>query len=213
MTAIHIKAFCFNPFYENTYLIYNDTGLCWIVDPGCSNREEQETLSGFISQQKLRPVKLLLTHGHIDHILGCAYVFKQYGLAPELHKNDLDIYNSGAYVGAMYGIAYEAGPAPSLFLEDGQLLNLGDYSWICIFCPGHSPGSLCFYNKEQKILIGGDVLFEGSIGRTDLPGGDHNTLIRNIRSRIFSLDKDVVVYSGHGGTTTIGQEILTNPFF
>ncbi|MBK9109441.1 MAG: MBL fold metallo-hydrolase [Saprospiraceae bacterium] len=213
MTAIHIKAFCFNPFYENTYLIYNDAGVCWIVDPGCSNQEEQEKLSSFIREYELRPVKLLLTHGHIDHILGCAFVYHKFGLSPEMHLKELEIYNSGSYVGAMYGIEYIAGPPPGLFLVDGQTLLLGDSSLTCILCPGHSPGSICFYNKEQKFLIGGDVLFEGSIGRTDLPGGDHDSLIRNIKARIFSLDKNVVVYPGHGGATTVGQEILTNPFF
>ncbi|MBK8954203.1 MAG: MBL fold metallo-hydrolase [Saprospiraceae bacterium] len=213
MTAIQIKAFCFNPFYENTYVVYNDAGQCWIVDPGCSNAEEEKELADYLERNHLKPERLLLTHGHIDHILGCAFLFRSFQLIPEIHPADLDIYNSGQYVAGMYGVPFKAGPTPGAWLEEDQILKLGDSEWRCIFCPGHSPGSICFYNREDKILIGGDVLFEGSIGRTDLPGGNHEALIRNIRNKIFSLDKDVIVYSGHGGTTTIGQEILTNPFF
>lgn len=210
---MQIKTFCFNPFSENTYILFNDDRLAWIVDPGCSDSREEKILFDFIHVQQLNVDQLLLTHAHIDHILGNAFITREYGLKPKMHMNELGILRSAASLAKMYGIPYSHSEEPEKFLEDNDIIKLGAQSWKCILCPGHSPGSLCFYNEQEGILIGGDVLFNGSIGRTDLPGGDHDSLLRNIREKLFSLDPQTIVYPGHGEPTTIRHELETNPFF
>ncbi len=209
---MNIKAFCFNAFSENTYVIYSDEGNCWIIDPGCSNRDEQSQLVQFIENNGLTPQKLLLTHAHIDHILGCSFVYDSYGLLPLMHPGELETLRSGVFVAKMYGVPYTPCKEPEVFLREGDILDLDGNEWLCLFTPGHSPASLCFFSNNDRILIAGDVLFEGSIGRTDLPGGNYQMLISNIKSKLFPLGADVIVYPGHGGATTIGQERLTNPF-
>lgn len=209
---MNIKAFCFNPFYENTYILYEDHGEAWIFDPGCSNRQEERDLSAFINDNKLILTRLLLTHAHIDHILGLNFIFREYSLLPELHNLEEQVYNSAMQVAQIYGIPFDGTPKLGSYIIDNQVIKFGNQNVLCILTPGHSPGSVSFFLKEEKILISGDVLFEGSIGRTDLPGGDYNTLIYSIKSRLYPLGNDVIVYPGHGGLTTIGQEKLTNPF-
>lgn len=213
MNSIAIKAFCFNPFQENTYVLYNENKDSWIIDPGCFNVEEEAQLKNFILKEGLIPRKLLLTHAHIDHILGCEFVGREWGLAPELMRKDLEIYQSGQAIAAMYGLGYTPGTLPLKYIFEEQEMSLGRVSFTCIWVPGHSPGSICFYAPSENLLIAGDVLFEGSIGRTDLPGGNHQELLSNIRTKLFVLPNDTIVYPGHGGYTTIGQERLTNPFF
>ena len=213
MKANYIKAFCFNPFSENTYVVYNDEGDAWIIDPGCYEEREEIALQSFVESHGLSPKRLLLTHAHIDHIFGVKFVEKTWGLKAELNENDQPIFDTGSGVAAMYGLHYQKPDLKSLPLEEGQILMLGYIAWSCIWVPGHSPGSICFYSANDAAIIGGDVLFEGSIGRTDLPGGNHSLLLNSIKEKLFSLPKDTTVYPGHGGTTTIGQELLTNPFF
>lgn len=210
---MQIKTFCFNPFSENTYIIFNEAGSSWIVDPGCSDQSEEKELLDFIGDHKLRLEALLLTHAHIDHILGNDFIYREFGLKPIMHSNELGLLRSAAALAQMYGIPYSKSEEPERFLEDKEVLKLGDQNWECILCPGHSPGSICFYNKTEEVLIGGDVLFNGSIGRTDLPGGDHDGLLRNIRNRLFVLDPKTIVLPGHGEPTTIRHEMETNPFF
>ena len=209
---LHLKSFTFNPFQENTYVLYDDQGEAFVIDPGNSNAEENKALSDFIDQKKLKLKRLLLTHAHIDHILGVRYVFDRYGLLPEVHHNDLFFVDRMAQSASMYGIHCEQAPAPGRFLNEGEKVVLGKYEFDCIFTPGHSPGSISFYNQENKLLISGDVLFRGSIGRSDLPMGDHETLISSIKEKLLPLGDEVKVYSGHGPSTTIGHEKLNNPF-
>ncbi len=207
-----IQRFTFNYFQENTYVLYDSTNECVIIDPGCSNREEEKELVKFIEDKNLKPVLLLNTHCHIDHILGNAFVSITYGLSLHIHKNDLHVLNAGPRIAESYGFPYTPSPQPGHFLEEGQKINFGETVLDIVFTPGHSPGSVCFINHSEKVVIGGDVLFQGSIGRTDLPGGDFQTLADSIKARLYTLPDDYTVYPGHGGETTIGVEKITNPF-
>jgi glyoxylase-like metal-dependent hydrolase (beta-lactamase superfamily II) len=210
---LYLKSFCFNPFQQNTYLIYDDKGEAFIIDPGNHSTSENEQLKKFISDNKLKLSRLLLTHAHIDHVLGNKFIFDTYGLMPEVHKEDLYFIENMEYTAELYGVNAEISPMPTTFINDGDIIKLGDYSFECIYTPGHSPGSISFYNAQNKILISGDVLFYGSIGRTDLPRSNHDDLIKAITTRLFTLPPDVKVYSGHGPATTIGNEKEFNPFF
>lgn len=192
--------------------MYNETGETLIIDPGNSTASENDQLSLFIHEKKLTPARLLLTHAHIDHVMGNRFIFDTYGLLPEVHLNDLPFIERMTQTASMYGVRCEQSPSPEKYLTDGDTILLGKYELNCIFTPGHSPGSISFFNKENKLLIGGDVLFNGSIGRTDLPMGNHSTLIDSIKEKLFVLDDDVRVYSGHGPVTTIGHEKNNNPF-
>ena|SRR6218665_3894070 len=209
---LYLKSFTFNPFQENTYLLYDDQGTAFIIDPGNSTASEDLELKQFIEEKKLKLSRLLLTHGHIDHILGNKFIFDTFGLVPEMHKDDLFFIDRMMQSAAMYGLSVEQSPSPHKFLEEGDSIQLGAYVLECIHTPGHSPGSVSFYNRENKLLIGGDVLFRGSIGRSDLPMGDHETLIRSIHEKVLALGDDIKVYSGHGPATTTGLERQSNPF-
>ncbi|NNM95476.1 MAG: MBL fold metallo-hydrolase [Bacteroidia bacterium] len=207
------KSFTFNPFAENTYILYDGQGQAAIIDPGCCNRQEEAKLHDFITEKNLKPVRLLLTHGHLDHILGNDFVFRKYGLAPYMNSGDLHLLHSLVATCEIYGLHGVApSPEPAGWLNEGDTVTFGEIKLEVIFAPGHSPGSLCFYSAEDKKLWCGDVLFNQSIGRTDLPGGDSGTLFRSIRSGLFTLPDDVTVYSGHGMPTTIGFEKENNPF-
>ena len=205
-------SFVFNLFGENTYIIYLETGEAAIIDPGNSDAAENRKLADFISNNGLKPVLLLNTHAHIDHVLGNDFVHRQYGLSPRLHKSDLQILEALVFSSNFYGVNDTASPKPEAFLEEGDVVKLGNEELQVIFAPGHSPGSICFYSAKHKKLWGGDVLFRESIGRTDLPGGDFDTLANHIQNKLFKLPDDVVVYSGHGIPTTIGHEKKHNPF-
>lgn len=209
---LHLKSFTFNPFQENTYLLYDDEGTAFIIDPGNSNESENVQIRSFIEEKKLHLKRLLLTHAHIDHILGARFIYDTYGLLPEVHENELFFIDRMTHSAAMYGLSCEQCPKPEYFLNKGDKVVLGKYEFDCIFTPGHSPGSISFYNKENKLLISGDVLFRGSIGRSDLPMGNHETLINSIHEQLLHLGDEVKVYSGHGSSTTIGHEKLNNPF-
>ncbi len=210
---LHLKSFCFNPFQENTYIIYDDKGEAFIIDPGNHSASENEELTKFISDKNLKLTRLLLTHAHIDHILGNKFIFDTYGLLPEVHKADVFFIDKMEHTAELYGVNCDLSPNPIKFIEEGDKIILGEYVFDCIFTPGHSPGSVSFYNAQNKILISGDVLFYGSIGRTDLPLSDHDSLIKCITEKLFTLPPDVKVYSGHGPSTTIGNEKEFNPFF
>jgi hydroxyacylglutathione hydrolase len=209
---LYLKSFCFNPFQENTYVVYNSDSSAFIIDPGNSNASENEELKNFITEKSLKPERLLLTHAHIDHVLGNRFIFDTYGLLPEVHKADLFFIDRMEQSAAMYGVSCDPSPVPEKFISEGDVIMLGTYRFRCIHTPGHSPGSISFYNSENKILLGGDVLFNGSIGRSDLPMGDHDTLISSIKKKLLVLGDDVKVYSGHGPVTTIGAEKRMNPF-
>lgn len=207
-----IKYFTFNPFQENTYIISNQNKECFIIDPGCSNTQENSVLANYISENNLKPIMLLNTHCHIDHIMGNKFVADTYGLKLQAHQQEIPVLERGDDISQMYGVPYITSPNIDTFLDEKNTLNLGDVIFSIIHAPGHSPGSICFYNEAEKYLIGGDVLFYNSIGRTDLPLGDHSTLINSIKQKLFLLNDDVTVYSGHGQKTNIGFEKKTNPF-
>jgi glyoxylase-like metal-dependent hydrolase (beta-lactamase superfamily II) len=209
---IQIAAFAFNPFQENTYVLYDETKECIIIDPGCYTPLEQAELSTFIENKELKPVRLILTHCHIDHILGCKYISSRYNLISETNKIEMQVFDNAERAAAIFGIRLEKPPVPGKFIDENDVIKFGNSSLTILFTPGHSPGSLCFYNNEQKFVIGGDVLFHGSIGRTDLPGGNFDTLISSIKEKLFPLGDDVIVYPGHGSETTIGFEKTNNPF-
>ncbi len=209
---IQLHSFCFGLFQENTYVLWDETKEAIIIDPGNSSSSEHTQLKKFIEAKELNLKRLILTHAHIDHISGNRFVFDTWKLLPEVHKNDLGYIQKHKDVAMMYNLPCEESPLPEVFLKEGEKLKFGNSEMEMIFTPGHSPGSLTFYSKEQKFMIAGDVLFYGSIGRTDLPGGDHQTLIDSIEQKLFPLGDDVKVYSGHGQATTIGFEKMNNPF-
>jgi hydroxyacylglutathione hydrolase len=209
---MYIKSFTFNDFQENTYLLYDDTKECIIIDPGCNGTSECQQLSIFIENNQLKPKRLINTHCHIDHVLGNAYVANKYSLILEAHSGEIPVLESGIRVSQMYGIPYQPSPHIGLFLDENMIVDFGHQKLSILFCPGHSPASICLYNEIEKQLIAGDVLFNRSIGRTDLPGGDYDTLINSIQTQLMTLPDDVVVYSGHGIPTTIGEERNQNPF-
>ena len=210
---MNLAIFTFNPFQENTYVLYDDTKECIIFDPGCFENSEKLELDNFIAANDLKPVRLINTHCHIDHVFGNAFVAKRYGLQLEAHKGEIPVLASCERVGEMYGIPYlEASPPISKFIEGGDVISFGNTKLEAIFTPGHSPASLSFFCREENILIAGDVLFRESIGRTDLPGGDHDTLIKSIKEKLMILEDDVRVFPGHGPETTIGWEKVRNPF-
>lgn len=209
---LQIAGFTFNPFQENTYIVYNDKREAVIVDPGCYTRQEQQALKDYIDENQLEVLALLNTHAHIDHVLGNDFVCRTYGTKLYLHELDIPTLERAAYAASLYGIeGYEPSPAPDVLIADGETLSFGDISFRVIFGPGHAPGHVAFYNEANGLLLGGDILFRGSFGRYDLPGGDLETLKMTIKEKIFTLPGETVVYSGHGPATTIGVEKQNNP--
>jgi len=209
MAKIHLLTY--NPFQQNTILVESG-GECLIIDPGAYSKEEQNDFLNFISLHKLNPTKLLNTHCHLDHVFSNGLVAEKYGLELEIHEEEIAMLRACPQVGQAYGIPMAPSPEPTKWLKPGDKVSIGDDSLQILFTPGHSPGSVSFYSEKNKFLIAGDVLFYESIGRTDLPGGDFNTLLQSIKNELLPLDNDVVVYSGHGPTTTIGHERNHNPF-
>ena len=207
-----IATFCFNPFQENTYIISLANKDCWIIDPGCYTLQEQKRLTQYIEQQALRPVRLINTHCHLDHIYGNKFIATEYNLELGIHKKELDILHRAEIGARMFGAKIPERQEPGYFIEEHEILQLADVSFHVLFTPGHSPGSICFHNTEEQYVIVGDVLFLGSIGRTDLPGGDYDTLIKSIKTELLVLDAPTEIYNGHGPSTTIGEEIKNNPF-
>jgi len=209
---MNIAIFTFNGFQENTYVLSDETNECVIFDPGCNDRTEQKTLLDFIESNKLKPVLLINTHCHIDHILGNKFIYDTFDLKPRYHQGEQIVMDHSEEVARQYGIGYTASPNADVFLEEDKFITFGNSKLKSIFTPGHSPASLSFYHEASKTLIAGDVLFENSIGRTDLPGGDYDTLIKSIKDKLLVLEDDVNVYPGHGPSTTIGKERISNPF-
>jgi hydroxyacylglutathione hydrolase len=207
-----VRLFTNNPYQENTYVLYDESGECVIIDPGMETAAEQNAVVNFIRANNLNPVMLLNTHCHIDHVLGNKFIFDQYGLKPRFHAGELPVLEAVVAYAPMMGIRYDVSPLPDEFLPETGSIRFGNTGLTLIFAPGHSPAHLCFYDKIANILIGGDVLFRNSIGRTDLPGGNFTQLINNIEQKLFTLPDDCTVYPGHGPETTIGFEKETNPF-
>jgi hydroxyacylglutathione hydrolase len=207
-----IVSFTFNPFYENTYVIYDETGECVVVDPGCYTKEEQEELGDFITKQRLKPKYLINTHCHIDHVLGNKFVADTWRVPLLMHKGELNGLHEVVNYAPTMGMNYKPSPEPEIFVEDGDKVTFGNTILDVIFAPGHSAASICFYCKAHKFIVSGDVLFRRSIGRTDLPGGNYETLINSINEKLLPLPDETKVYAGHMQPTTIGEERSENPF-
>lgn len=209
---LHLQAFTFNPFQENTFVLYNDEKQGWIVDPGMYNPAEHLVLKNFLQETDIQLQAIINTHTHIDHICGVQSLLDEYAIPFGIHRLDLPILQGAAGYAAMLGFDFGTAPQPSFFISEKEPLLLGADPLQVLLAPGHSPGSICFYSPEGQWLIGGDVLFNGSIGRSDLPGGNYDTLLHSIQTQLLPLPDDTVVLPGHGPATTIGREKATNPF-
>ena len=195
---ITVHYFTFNPFAENTYLLMDRDNNALLIDPGMYQAQENNQLFDYLQSHDLKLKGVLLTHAHLDHIFGLKWVFDQFNIKPILNKDDEFIYKSAESTAMMYGVHMPAPPEYILGLEGGSVIEFGGEELSIIHTPGHSPGSVSFISHEHRFIIGGDVLFQGSIGRTDLPGGDYATLINSIKSNFLCLTDDYKVYSGHG---------------
>jgi len=209
---LQVAIFTFSPIEENTYVLYNETGKAIIIDPGCYFTAETETLQQFLTEKELTPVQLVNTHCHLDHVFGNQWVHQQYGLELYLHPNEKEVLAVAPQMGVQWSLPFDNYKGPLHFLQEGDTLQLGDDILKILLTPGHSPGSICFYCEAQHFIIGGDVLFLESIGRTDLPGGSFEVLEQSIRQKLYTLPDNTIVYPGHGGATTIRHEKWHNPF-
>lgn len=209
---LKIKIFTFNPFQENTYLLFDDTKKGVIVDCGCSSSSEEKEISNFIADNNIEIVHILNTHCHIDHVIGLDFACSKYQLPVQFHRADLPVLEAVPSYASMYGFSIPAFGGEMKFIEEGEVIQFGNTQLEVIFAPGHAPGHVVFVAKKEKLIIGGDVLFYSSIGRTDLPGGDYDTLIESIKTKLFPIGDDFTVYPGHGQKTTIGFERKNNPF-
>ena len=210
---MEIYSFVFNPIDVNTYILSDKSGECAIIDCGCYDSDEFSRLTAFIDEKRLRPVLLLNTHCHLDHIFGDGFVLGKYHISALCHRDDVLNRKRAVNHALMFGLTMEDPPEPAGFLTDGQKISFGETELTSIHVPGHAAGSLAFYSEKDKAVFTGDALFAGSIGRTDLPGGNYETLINSITKKLFILPPETVVYPGHGDKTSVETEIKTNPFF
>jgi glyoxylase-like metal-dependent hydrolase (beta-lactamase superfamily II) len=210
-SMLTVRAFTFNPVQENTYVLYNEQGEACIIDPGCYFQEERDGLKTFIEKTALKPVLLLNTHCHLDHVFGNQFVYETWGLELHIHEKEKPVLDFAPQSGIMWQLPFDPYNGPIIYLK-GKTIKTGDDELEIRFTPGHAPGHVCFYHEPGGFVIAGDTLFNGSIGRTDLPGGDYDTLINSIQTQLFTLPDDTKVYSGHGPMTTVGMEKMNNPF-
>jgi len=208
---IKINQFVFNPFEVNAYVLSDETNECILIDPACYSTEEKKNLKNYIEKNSLKPIKLINTHCHVDHVLGNSFISDTYGLSAQIHKAGLPLLNNLKAYGLMFGINVEEFSTPHSFIEDQEPVNFGNSFVKAIYIPGHADGSLVFYSEEGFVIVG-DVLFRDSIGRTDLPSGNHNLLISNIKNKLMTLPDNTKVYCGHGVDTTIAYEKNNNPY-
>lgn len=208
---MQIRSFTFNPFSTNCF-VGHDAGEAVVVDPACRSVEEVEDVVRYVTDERLRVTRILLTHAHIDHIFGCRALCDRLGVGIWVHRSDAPLLAAAVRQGEMFGVAVEEPPEPVGYLADGDNVTVGGASWQVLHTPGHSPGSVSFADTENRFVLSGDVLFHDSIGRTDLWMGSLETLMRSIFDRLMPLGDDMVVWSGHGPTTTIGRERESNPF-
>jgi hydroxyacylglutathione hydrolase len=209
---IKIKQFVFNAFMVNSYILYDETGECILIDAACYEQKEEEEVREFMAENNLKLVRNLNTHCHIDHVLGNNFIAQVYGICPEYHENSVPFFHTLKEIGSSFGYTITQIPAPKRFLEDGEMIRWGDSALKVLYTPGHAEGSVCFYNETQEFVITGDVLFKDTIGRTDLPSGDFDQLMNSIKTKLFTLPGETTVYPGHGPETTIGYERENNPF-
>ncbi|MBT3385729.1 MAG: MBL fold metallo-hydrolase [Prolixibacteraceae bacterium] len=209
---IKVEKFEVNPLRENSFVLSDESGECVFVDPGFFYREERREIKEYIADNKLKPIKIINTHCHFDHIMGVEFIRNEYKIPLCAHADDAFWINKASEQGQMFGFDMKPVAPIDYFLNEKETLTFGDSLLEIIHIPGHSPGHIVFYNNENNFLIAGDVLFYGSIGRSDLPGGDHETLISNIKNKLFQLPGNTKVFCGHGPETTLGFEKSTNPF-
>ncbi|MCU4177750.1 MBL fold metallo-hydrolase [Carboxylicivirga sp. N1Y90] len=210
---IKVDVLPINQWQENTYILSDESKECVVIDPGCLSAEENKHVSDFIAANELKPVRLLQTHCHLDHVFGTRYIHETYNLKLEAHQGDEFFLEQMQSYAMQFGVQMEENPpAIDIYLNEGDTIKFGNSELKVIHVPGHSPGGVVFYSEADKIAIVGDALFRQSIGRTDLPGGDHEALITNLKEKILCLDDDVVVYPGHGPSSTVGFERMNNPF-
>lgn len=208
----NVKVLTFSPIQENTYILYNNEKDAIIIDPGCYGRDEEDQLRHFIDKEGLKLRLLLNTHCHLDHVFGMKFVAETWNLVPHFHRLEKPVLDYGPVAGLMWNLPFEVYSGAVVFLEEGDPTGLVGDPLQIFFTPGHSPGSISFYYEPGGFVISGDVLFRGSIGRTDLPGGDFDTLTSSIREKLYTLPDNTMVYSGHGGSTTVGAEKRTNAY-
>jgi len=209
---IDIKIFEFNPIQVNGFVVFDETKECVLIDPACFEEYEKEELSSFIDKNGLIPKMLLNTHAHFDHIMGNKFCREKYNIKIGMHEDDLFLYKSSSESAKMFGMSVDDQPEPNFLIKDREIIKFGNSELMAILCPGHSPGSLVYSSTKDEILITGDVLFQGSIGRTDLPGGNYETLINSIKNNLMEFPDNTRVFPGHGPETNIGFERRSNPF-
>ena len=209
---LKIKSFTFNPYQENTYLIFDDSKEAVVIDPGNYEAYENELISKFIDENKLKLKKIILTHCHIDHCLGNKYLNEKYGAELLIPFDERDLYKNVENIATLFGFANYSHLDENEYLKEKDKIEFGDIKLDVLFLPGHSPGHLAFYFKNDNVCFSGDVLFYNSIGRTDLPGGDHDTLINSIKNNLFLLNPNTIIYPGHGQKTILKNEMKDNPF-
>lgn len=209
---LQVASFTFNPFQENTYVLFNERKECWIIDPGMYGADEEKVMFSFIAQHELKPQQILNTHAHIDHVLGIDALKQKYGITFGMHQLEQPVLANVKGSAVMFGFEMNVLPAADFFIAEQEKIRLGEDELEVRLAPGHSPGSIIFYSAAGGWLIGGDVLFNGSVGRSDLPGGNHDVLMQSIREQLYTLPDETIVYCGHGPETSIGKEKKTNPF-
>jgi glyoxylase-like metal-dependent hydrolase (beta-lactamase superfamily II) len=208
---IQIKKFTFNPVGVNAFLLWDETNEAVLIDPACSNSAEERTLTSFVEDNNLKIIHLLNTHGHFDHLMGNSFAGDKWNLISRIHPGDLPMVSQARQHAMFFGITM-TNPNEAQALDPQEVIIFGNSNLKVIHVPGHSPGSVAYHCPEAKYLVVGDILFEGSVGRTDLPGGNHALLISGIKEKLLTLDDDTRVFSGHGNETTIGEERRFNPF-
>lgn len=208
-----IKTFTFNPFQENTYLVYDETNEAVIIDAGCLQNAEKQSIKKFFDDNNLTLKRVINTHLHLDHQFGNKFIYNTYGIKPEASIEDEFLLDNVIAQARSFGFPIEE-DAQDLggYITENQEIKFGNSTLVSIHVPGHSPGSLAFYSEKDGVIFSGDVLFQGSIGRTDLPQGDYATLILSITKKLLPLPDSTIVYCGHGPSTTIGFEKKNNPY-
>ncbi len=209
---IQITRFIFNSFMVNNYILWDETKECVVVDASCYDNSEKKEFTGFIETNKLKPVRLINTHCHIDHVLGNQFMVDTYHVHPEYHKDSIPFLFPAREIGKSFGYRIDQVPDAKVYLEDGDIVTFGNSELKVLYTPGHAEGSICLYNEKQGFVITGDVLFKDTVGRTDLPGSDFDKLMNSIKTKLFTLPDNTVVYPGHGSETIIGYEKINNPF-
>ena len=209
---LQVKKFTFNPFQENTFIVWDESLDCAIIDPGCYGSDEQNALTQFIDKNGLNPVLNLNTHAHIDHVMGNRFLLEKYGLEPQMHEDDLRTLKAAAPYGVLIGLRMDDPPIPTQFIDISKPIHFGQTTFSVYFTPGHAPGHVSFFHADSHSLFSGDVLFQGGIGRFDLPGGHYQTLMNSITEVLFALPPQTKVYCGHGPETSLGFEKERNPF-